>query len=126
MTAAIDVDAGATVEGDIKIEKVTGSEKVAVKIAGMNGVGTVHGALIAEGGETELSGELAFEQVNVAGGKVTLGTKLGGEASLTFVDPKAKANEPQISVTGNGTFVIDQYGTVTADTAKVDGGKFEN
>ena len=126
VTAAIDVDAGATVEGDIKIEKVTGSEKVAVKIAGMNGVGTVHGALIAEGGETELSGELAFEQVNVAGGKVTLGTKLGGEASLTFVDPKAKANEPQISVTGNGEFVIDQYGTVTADTAKVDGGKFEN
>ena len=126
VTAAIDVDAGATVEGDIKIEKVTGSEKVAVKIAGMNGVGTVHGALIAEGGETELSGELAFEQVNVAGGKVTLGTKLGGEASLTFVDPKAKANEPQISVTGNGEFVIDQYGTVTADTAKVDGGTFTN
>ena len=126
VTAAIGIDAGATVEGDIKIEKVTGSEKVAVKIAGMNGVGTVHGALIAEGGETELSGELAFEQVNVAGGKVTLGTKLGGEASLTFVDPKAKANEPQISVTGNGTFVIDQYGTVTADTAKVDGGTFTN
>ena len=128
VTAAIDIDAGATVEGDINVNSADADKNnVMLDIAGTNGVGTVHGALNAKGKTTtNLSGDLAFEQVNVAGGTVTLGKVVGGEASLTFVDPKAKANEPQISVTGNGTFVIDQYGTVTADTAKVDGGKFEN
>ncbi len=121
VTAAIDVDAGATVEGDINVDSSNTANNVTLAIASTNGVGTVHGALNAKGKTTtNLSGELAFEQVNVAGGEVTL-----DEGTLTFVEPKAKADEPQIEVT-SGKLTIGEYGTVTADTAKVDGGKFEN
>ena len=121
VTAAIDIDAGATVEGDINVDSSNTDNNVTLAIASTNGVGIVHGALNAKGKTTtNLSGDLAFEQVNVAGGEVTL-----DEGTLTFVDPKAKADEPQIEVT-SGSLTIGEYGTVTADTAKVDGGTFTN